>query len=38
MLIQSAHPQISTARQCELVGLPRSNYYQPAGETDTTCP
>jgi len=35
MLIQPDHPGISTARQCELVGLPRSSYYyQPAGETD----
>lgn len=35
MLIQPAHPTISTARQCELVGLPRSSYYyQPAGETE----
>lgn len=35
MLIQPDHLKISTARQCELVGLPRSSYYyQPAGETD----
>ena len=35
MLIQPSHPKISTARQCALIGLPRSSYYyQPAGETD----
>jgi putative transposase len=29
------HPQISVARQCDLVGLARSSlYYQPAGETE----
>jgi putative transposase len=26
-LIEAAHPQISIARQCALVGLPRSTYY-----------
>jgi putative transposase len=26
-LIEPAHPQISLARQCDLVGLPRSTYY-----------
>jgi putative transposase len=26
-LIEPAHPQISIARQCDLVGLPRSTYY-----------
>jgi putative transposase len=26
-VIESAHPQISIARQCELLGLPRSIYY-----------
>jgi putative transposase len=26
-LIEAAHPQISIARQCDLVGLPRSTYY-----------
>jgi putative transposase len=26
-LIELAHPQISIARQCDLVGLPRSTYY-----------
>ena len=29
-MIEPAHPQLSLARQCELVGLPRSSwYYQP---------
>ena len=29
------HPRISTARQCELLGLPRSTYYfKPAAETE----
>jgi putative transposase len=33
-VIEPAHPQISIARQCELVGLPRSTYYyQPGGES-----
>jgi putative transposase len=33
-LIESEHPQISIARQCELVGLPRSTYYyQSCGES-----
>jgi putative transposase len=32
-LIESAHPEIVVARQCELIGLPRSTYYyQPIGE------
>jgi putative transposase len=26
-LIEAAHPQISIARQCDLVGLPRATYY-----------
>ena len=26
-LIEAAHPQINIARQCDLVGLPRSTYY-----------
>jgi putative transposase len=26
-LIEPAHPHLSIARQCELVGLPRSTYY-----------
>ena len=26
-MIEPAHPQISLARQCDLVGLPRSTYY-----------
>jgi putative transposase len=26
-LIEPAHPQLSIARQCDLVGLPRSTYY-----------
>jgi putative transposase len=26
-LIEPAHPQISIARQCDLIGLPRSTYY-----------
>jgi len=31
VLIEPAHPQVSLARQCALVGLPRSSwYYQPA--------
>lgn len=29
MLIQSNHSKISVARQCELIGLPRSSYYYP---------
>jgi putative transposase len=33
-LIEPAHPQISIARQCDLVGLPRSTYdYQAQGES-----
>jgi putative transposase len=28
-LIEPAHPHISIARQCDLVGLPRSTYYYP---------
>ena len=32
-LIEPGHPQISIARQCALVGLPRStSYYHPQGE------
>src|SRR5262245_31748276 len=32
-LIEPAHPQISIARQCDLVGLPRSSfYYRSQGE------
>jgi putative transposase len=27
VLIEPAHPQLSIARQCDLVGLPRSTYY-----------
>jgi putative transposase len=34
-LIEPAHPQISIARQCDLVGLPRSTYYyQGQGESE----
>ena len=29
-LLEPAHPQLSIARQCDLVGLPRSTYYYPA--------
>jgi putative transposase len=38
-LIEPAHPHISLARQCALVGLPRSSwYYQPAPvDTETLC-
>ena len=33
-LIEPVHPQISIARQCDLVGLPRSTYYyQAQGES-----
>ena len=33
-MIEPAHPQISIARQCDLVGLPRSTYYyQAQGES-----
>jgi putative transposase len=33
-LIEPAHPQISIARQCDLIGLPRSTYYyQAQGES-----
>jgi len=32
--VDPKHPGLSVARQCELVGLPRSTwYYEPAGET-----
>ena len=32
-LVEPAHPQVSIARQCDLLGLARSSwYYQPAGE------
>ena len=34
-MIEPAHPQISIARQCDLVGLPRSTYYyQGCGESE----
>jgi putative transposase len=34
-LIEPAHPQMSIARQCDLVGLPRSTYYyQAQGESE----
>ena len=34
LLIDSAHPQLSVRRQCELLGLNRSTlYYEPAPET-----
>ena len=26
--IQPKHPKVSIQRQCELIGLPRSNYYR----------
>jgi len=29
-LIEPSHPQMSIARQCDLVGLPRSTYYDDA--------
>jgi putative transposase len=33
-LIEPAHPQLSIARQCDLLGIARSSwYYQPRGET-----
>ena len=33
-MIEPAHPQMSIARQCDLVGLPRSTYYyQTQGES-----
>ena len=33
-LIEPAHPQMSIARQCDLVGLPRTTYYyHPQGES-----
>jgi len=33
-MIETAHPQLSIVRQCELVSISRSGfYYQPAGET-----
>jgi putative transposase len=36
-LIEPAHPQLSIARQCALVGLPRSSwYYAPVGPSATT--
>jgi putative transposase len=34
-LVEPEHPALSIARQCELLGLPRSSYYyQPAAETE----
>ena len=34
-LIEVAHPQLSLARQCQLVGIARSSfYYQPRGESE----
>ena len=34
-MIDSGHPSLSIARQCELVGISRSGfYYQPSGETE----
>ena len=33
-MIEPDHPQLSIARQCELVAISRSGfYYRPAGET-----
>src|SRR4029077_1222456 len=33
--IETTNPSISIARQCELLGLPRSSYYyEPAGESE----
>ncbi len=33
-MIEPAHPQLSIARQCDLLGLARSSwYYEPQGET-----
>ena len=33
-LIEPEHPQLSTARQCDLLGLPRATYYyQATGES-----
>lgn len=33
--MEPEHPQLSIARQCELIGLPRASwYYQPQGETE----
>lgn len=35
VLLEPAHPQLSLARQCELLGLARSSaYYQPVGVSD----
>ena len=31
-MIEPLHPQICLARQCDLVGLPRSTYYYQAQE------
>jgi hypothetical protein len=28
MCIDAGHPQLSIARQCELIGLPRASYYR----------
>jgi len=34
--IEPAHPELSVARQCELIGLPRSSYYrQGGGQTES---
>jgi putative transposase len=38
-LIEPTHPQLSIARQCALVGLPRSaSYYQAQGESAENLP
>ena len=29
-MIEAKHPRLSVVRQCELLGLPRSSYYQAA--------
>ena len=34
-MIETGHPRISIARQCELVGMSRSSfYYEPCGESE----